>query len=41
VFGISEKVKVMHQGRIIFEGTPKQVKANDEVQRIYLGKVKK
>jgi branched-chain amino acid transport system ATP-binding protein len=41
VFGISEKVKVMHQGRIIFEGTPKQVKANSEVQRIYLGKDKK
>ncbi|OHD70095.1 MAG: ABC transporter ATP-binding protein [Spirochaetes bacterium RBG_16_49_21] len=41
VFGISEKVKVMHQGRIIFEGTPKQVKANAEVQKIYLGKDKK
>ncbi len=37
VFRISDKVKVMHQGRIIFEGTPDEVRANDEVQSIYLG----
>ena len=37
VFGLSDKIKVLHQGRIIFEGTPEEVKANDEVQRIYLG----
>lgn len=37
VFSISEKIRVMHQGRIIVEGTPAEVKANDEVQRIYLG----
>ena len=37
VFSISEKVRVMHQGRIIFEGKPEEVKANDEVQEIYLG----
>jgi branched-chain amino acid transport system ATP-binding protein len=37
VFGISESVRVMHLGRIIAEGRPEEVKANDEVQRIYLG----
>lgn len=37
VFGISEKIKVMHQGKIIFEGKPEEVRANDEVQKIYLG----
>ena len=37
VFGISDKIRVMHQGRIIFEGNPEEVKANDEVQQIYLG----
>jgi branched-chain amino acid transport system ATP-binding protein len=37
VFGIAEKIKVMHQGKIIFEGKPEEVRANDEVQRIYLG----
>ena len=37
VFGISDKIRVMHQGRIIFEGNPEEVKANNDVQRIYLG----
>jgi len=37
VFDISEKIRVMHQGRIFFEGTPEEVKANDRVQEIYLG----
>jgi branched-chain amino acid transport system ATP-binding protein len=36
VFGISEKVRVMHLGGIIAEGTPAEVRANAEVQRIYL-----
>jgi branched-chain amino acid transport system ATP-binding protein len=37
VFGISRKVRVMHLGRIIATGSPEEVKANEEVQRIYLG----
>jgi branched-chain amino acid transport system ATP-binding protein len=36
VFSISEKVRVMHMGAIIAEGTPEEIRANDEVQRIYL-----
>jgi len=36
VFGISEKVRVMHYGSIIAEGTPEVIRANDEVQKIYL-----
>ncbi len=40
VFGISESIKVMHQGRIIFEGSPEAVRNNDEVQKIYLGEEK-
>lgn len=40
VFGIADKIKVMHQGRIVFEGKPEDVRANDEVQRIYLGEEK-
>jgi branched-chain amino acid transport system ATP-binding protein len=38
VFGISDHILVLHQGRIIFSGTPDDVKRNEEVQRIYLGK---
>lgn len=37
VFSVSENIKVMHQGKIMFEGKPEEVRANDEVQKIYLG----
>jgi branched-chain amino acid transport system ATP-binding protein len=40
VFGISDNIRVMHQGRVIFSGKPEEVKKNDEVQRIYLGEEK-
>jgi len=39
VLSISEKVRVLHMGTIIFTGTPEEAKVNDEVQRIYLGEV--
>jgi len=37
VFRISEKIRVMHMGRMIAEGKPEEVKANNEVQKIYIG----
>ncbi len=37
VFSISEKVRVMHMGKLFAEGNPDQIRANREVQRIYLG----
>lgn len=37
VFGISEKVTVMHQGRVLTEGKPEEVRRNEEVRIIYLG----
>ena len=36
VFRISEKIRVMHMGEIIAEGTPEKVRSNEEVQSIYL-----
>jgi branched-chain amino acid transport system ATP-binding protein len=36
VFGISEKVRVMHFGSIIAEGSPEAIRANAQVQKIYL-----
>lgn len=36
VFGISEKIRVMHMGAVIAEGHPEKIRANEEVQRIYL-----
>ena len=37
VFRVSEIIRVMHQGKLIAEGKPDQIRSNDEVQRIYLG----
>lgn len=37
VFKISEKIRVMHQGKLIAEGKPEEIRRNAEVQRIYLG----
>jgi len=36
IFRISEKIRVMHMGSIIAEGRPEEVRANEDVQRIYL-----
>jgi branched-chain amino acid transport system ATP-binding protein len=37
VFGAASRVLVMHQGRVLAEGTPTAVRENSEVQRVYLG----
>jgi branched-chain amino acid transport system ATP-binding protein len=37
VFGISDRVSVMHQGRVIADGPARDVRANSDVMAIYLG----
>jgi branched-chain amino acid transport system ATP-binding protein len=37
VFGIAQKIAVLHQGRIIADGAPAAVRADPEVRRVYLG----
>lgn len=37
VMSISEHIAVMHQGRLLAEGTPEEIKQNEEVQDAYLG----
>lgn len=37
VFGVSDEVTVMHQGRVIADGPSAEVRANDSVMAIYLG----
>lgn len=37
VFAIAEKIAVLHQGRLLAEGTPDDVRAHPEVRRVYLG----
>jgi branched-chain amino acid transport system ATP-binding protein len=37
VFSISQRIMVLHQGRLIAGGTPEEVRRNPEVQKVYLG----
>ena len=37
VFSIAQRIAVLHQGRLIAEGSPAQVRADAEVRRVYLG----
>ena len=37
VFSIAQKITVLHQGRIIADGAPADVRADAEVRRVYLG----
>lgn len=37
VFGISDRVTVLHQGRVIADGNPAQVRGDDQVVAVYLG----
>ena len=37
VFGIAQKIAVLHQGRVIAEGKPDAVRNDAEVRRVYLG----
>jgi branched-chain amino acid transport system ATP-binding protein len=34
---LADRVHVMHHGRTLFEGSPEQMLANDEVIEVYLG----
>jgi branched-chain amino acid transport system ATP-binding protein len=37
VFSISERIMVLHQGRLIAEGSPEEVRNDPDVQKVYLG----
>jgi branched-chain amino acid transport system ATP-binding protein len=37
VFSISETIVVLHQGGMLAQGKPEEVRQNEMVQRIYLG----
>jgi branched-chain amino acid transport system ATP-binding protein len=37
VFQIAQKIAVLHQGRVIAEGTPAEVRNDPEVRSVYLG----
>ncbi len=37
VFSVADRIMVLHQGRVIALGKPAEVRADPEVQRVYLG----
>ena len=37
VMGISDRVTVLHQGAVLADGTPEEIRANRLVQETYLG----
>jgi branched-chain amino acid transport system ATP-binding protein len=37
VFAVADRIMVLHQGRVIAEGKPAEVRADRDVQRVYLG----
>lgn len=38
VFGYADRILVMAQGRLIAQGTPAQIQANEQVQAVYFGR---
>jgi branched-chain amino acid transport system ATP-binding protein len=39
VFGIAKRISVLHQGSLIADGSPQEVRRSEEVQKVYLGGV--
>ena len=37
VFAVAQRITVLHQGAVLTEGAPADVRANADVQRVYLG----
>ncbi len=37
IMGVSDAITVLHQGRVLAEGTPAEIRANSAVQEAYLG----
>jgi len=37
VFSVSERIVVMHQGAVIADGNPDEIRKNDKVREAYLG----
>jgi len=41
VMSVSKKIIVLHQGKVIAEGSPEEIQSSEEVQKAYLGGYKK
>src|SRR5207245_6271426 len=41
VMKISDRITVLHQGQVLAEGTPEEIRANERVQQTYLGAIRR
>jgi branched-chain amino acid transport system ATP-binding protein len=41
VFGVAQRIVLLHYGEILCEGTPDQIRNNPRVTEIYMGTLKK
>jgi branched-chain amino acid transport system ATP-binding protein len=39
VFRLADRISVLHEGRVLAEGTPEQMRGDRTVNEVYLGKV--
>lgn len=37
VFSLSDRIVVLHRGQILADGTPEEIKKNEDVKKVYLG----
>jgi branched-chain amino acid transport system ATP-binding protein len=37
VFSVASRISVLAQGRLLITGSPEEVRASEQVQRVYLG----
>ena len=37
ILGLSDRILVLHHGRLIADGTPQSIQTDPEVRRVYLG----
>ena len=40
VMDLSDKITVLHEGEVIAQGNPQEIRANETVRRVYLGGVR-
>jgi branched-chain amino acid transport system ATP-binding protein len=40
VMEVSDKITVLHYGKLLAQGTPDEIRSNEEVRRVYLGGIK-
>jgi branched-chain amino acid transport system ATP-binding protein len=38
VMGLCERLIVLHHGELLAQGTPDEIRTNEEVKRVYLGR---